>query len=130
MSAGVMRLRQDLPGRVLAWLYFTNSLGGAVGVLVAGFVLVGMAGLPGVLTAAASLNLLVALGALLISSGPRLEPTTPDAANDGARHGPPGRLEPSLLGMAFGTAIASVAYEIDWIRMLRWCSAAPPIRSS
>ena len=60
MSAGVLRLRRGRPGRTLALLYFANSLGAAVGVLVAGFYLVELAGLPGTLLAAAMLNLVVA----------------------------------------------------------------------
>lgn len=121
MSAGVMRLRRDLPGRVLAWLYFTNSLGGAVGVLLAGFVLLELAGLPGVLTAAAVINLLVALGAFLIARREEATPPAPMPATPPLIEPEPlpaARLEPILLGITFGTAIASFAYEIDWIRML------------
>src|SRR4051812_17051294 len=47
MSAGVMRLRTARSGHVLGLLYFTNSLGAAVGVLVAGFALIAWFGLPG-----------------------------------------------------------------------------------
>ncbi len=60
MSAGVLRLSAARPGRTLSLLYFSNSLGAAAGVLVAGFYLVDLAGLPGTLLAAAMLNLLVA----------------------------------------------------------------------
>ncbi len=66
MSAAVLRAQRELPGRVLSWLYFTNSLGAAIGVLLAGFVLVDLAGLPGVLVAAAAVNLIVALGAMVL----------------------------------------------------------------
>ena len=64
MSAGVLRTLRtgaDRSGRVLAMLYFTNSIGAAAGGLAAGFWLVGLAGLPGTLYAAAALNLLVAV---------------------------------------------------------------------
>src|SRR5215208_6847818 len=60
MTAGVLRLRSRRPGRTLSMLYFSNSLGAAVGVLVAGFYLVALAGLPGALLSAALLNLVVA----------------------------------------------------------------------
>ena len=53
MSAGVLRLNPSRPGRSLALLYFANSLGAAAGVLVAGFYLVALAGLPGTLLTAA-----------------------------------------------------------------------------
>ena len=49
MTAGVLRRIPSYPGRTLSLLYFTNSLGAAVGVLIAGFVLFDMAGLPGTL---------------------------------------------------------------------------------
>jgi spermidine synthase len=61
MSAGVLRLRRRDEGRSLSLLYFANSLGAAVGVLVAGFYLVELSGLPGTLLVAAMLNLVVAL---------------------------------------------------------------------
>src|SRR5919199_2133305 len=61
MSAGVLRLASARPGHVLALLYFANSLGAALGVLVAGFYLIAIAGLPGTLLAAGSINLAVAL---------------------------------------------------------------------
>src|SRR5690349_8061585 len=47
MSAEVLRRFPATPGRVLALLYFTNGLGGAFGVLLSGFWLVGRAGLAG-----------------------------------------------------------------------------------
>ena len=48
MSAGVIR-RGRAPGGTLALLYFSNSFGASVGVLVAGFWLLAVAGLPGTL---------------------------------------------------------------------------------
>ena len=60
MTAGVLRLSAGGRAGSLSLLYFSNSLGAAVGVLVAGFYLVDLAGLPGTLLAAAMLNLLVA----------------------------------------------------------------------
>lgn len=120
MSAGIIRLWPAQPGRVLSWLYFTNSLGGAVGVLVAGFVLVDLAGLPGTLAVAGGLNLIVALLAFVIgrASAAPVTAVVPPAPIDSLA--PEGEsVSPRLLlAMAFGTAVASFAYEIDWIRML------------
>lgn len=115
MSAAVLRLAPAAPGRVLGWLYFTNSLGAAIGVLLAGFVLVERTGLPGVLAAAATANLLVALLAVVLArSGAG---AAPPAAHDAA---PTSRApHRGLLLWAAGlTAFASFCYEIDWIRML------------
>jgi spermidine synthase len=120
MSAGIIRLWPSQPGRILSWLYFTNSLGGAVGVLLAGFVLVDLAGLPGTLAAAGALNLLVALLAFVVgraSAAPVLAVEPAPAVVTPTADG--GSLSPRLLlGLTFGTAVASFAYEIDWIRML------------
>src|SRR4051812_46424810 len=57
MSAGILRLRPRRPGRTLSMLYFSNSVGAALGVLLAGVYLVKLAGLPGTLLSAAMLNL-------------------------------------------------------------------------
>jgi spermidine synthase len=51
-------------GRVLGLLYFANSIGAAVGVLVAGFYLIGLVGLPGTIVTAGIINCLVGLTAL------------------------------------------------------------------
>ncbi len=59
MSAGVVRRVPDRAGRALSMLYFANSLGAAGGVLIAGFWLVALAGLPGTLVAAAIINIVV-----------------------------------------------------------------------
>jgi spermidine synthase len=125
MSAGALRLVPRRPGRTLSLLYFSNSLGAAVGVLLAGFWLVEIAGLPGTLLVAAMLNLAVATGTILViarargqgaerAAGPvSLKPSARVAA-EGSAPAPTGL----LLFTAFGTAVASFVYEIDWIRML------------
>jgi spermidine synthase len=62
MSAGVIRRVSKTTadtGRTLSVLYFANSIGAAIGVLVAGFYLIGLVGLPGTLLTAAVINLLV-----------------------------------------------------------------------
>ena len=71
LSAEVLRRFPMSPGRVLSLLYFTNGLGGAVGVLVGGFWLVAKLGLAGTLAVAGLLNLFVGAavaGAVWIST--------------------------------------------------------------
>jgi spermidine synthase len=128
MTAGVLRLRGDRPGRTLSLLYFSNSLGASVGVLVAGFYLVELAGLPGTLLTAAMLNLAVAAVTVgVIAAGrrnaaePAGERRVKEAAKLARASSPTkkrSRLERLLLFTTFGTAVASFIYEIDWIRML------------
>jgi spermidine synthase len=130
MSAGALRLERvergaaASPGRLLALLYFANSLGAAAGVLIGGFVLVRVAGLPGTLVAAAITNFLVALLVMLVVRDVAAETTAP-IEGDAAPSAPtrlsalagPG-LTRALLAIAGGTAVASFIYEIAWIRML------------
>ena len=47
LTGGVLRLRPERAGYAIAMLYFTNSLGAALGVLASGFYFIGAAGLPG-----------------------------------------------------------------------------------
>src|SRR5471032_1284959 len=60
MSSGLARAHPSAAGESVAMLYFTNSLGAAVGVLVSGFVLIAWAGLPGTLRFAGLINLALA----------------------------------------------------------------------
>ena len=126
MSAGVLRLGAGQPGRTLSLLYFSNSLGASVGVLVAGFYLIELAGLPGTLLTAAMLNLLVAGATMgVISAARRRDPARARdvRARKAAAVSPSparktSRLERLLLFTSLATAVASFIYEIDWIRML------------
>ncbi len=122
MSAGVLRLAPSRPGRTLALLYFANSLGAAGGVLLAGFYLVSLAGLPGTLVTAAMLNLGVGLLTIGVGAASRQHsPQGPLAVTipvEPTAEGGSAGLERLMLGAAFGTAVASFIYEIAWIRML------------
>jgi spermidine synthase len=148
MTAGAMRIAGGRPGHTLSILYFANSLGAAIGVLVAGFYLVKTVGLPGTLAVAAVLNILVAAMVVVAERGFEWEEaqrrgmagSDPQPAGAAARTAAAGEIEPPggpaagpagdtqrdalrglgrvLLFVAFGTAVASFIYEIAWIRML------------
>lgn len=120
MAAGLVRMAPDRPGSGVATAYLLNTLGGAAGVLVAGFLFIGWFGFAGTSVAAATLNLLAA-GLVWTSVrgavGPSLAP--PVEQEEAGRAPPEARvLSLVLLPVAFGTALASFAYEIGWIRML------------
>lgn len=124
MTAGAIRMAPREPGRTLSMMYFANSLGAAAGVLLAGFVLLQWGGLRGTLFVAAAMNILVA-AVVLIAQGAASEPQVPVPSSTGARPSPAapsaddvGGVPAILLLVAFGTAVASFAYEIAWIRML------------
>lgn len=88
MSAAAIRFFPGRPGRDLSLLYFGNSFGAAVGVLVAGFVLLRLGGLPGTLATAAAINVVVFAAALLaeryLSARPRAAREAGAAAAKGA----------------------------------------------
>src|SRR5437868_2487033 len=123
ISAGILRRWTVRPGAVLSWLYASNSFGAAVGVLLAGFYLVSRFDFPGTLAFAAILNFAAAAITLAIVRRWK-EPATPAPASfervEIVSPGLASQRQTSwlLLGAAFGTAVASFAYEIAWIRML------------
>lgn len=118
MSAGLLRRHPERPGEALALLYFTNSFGAAIGVLVSGFVLIDRLGLPGTIQFAGALNLGLAAVVWLLARGPDHAPVTvPEAAPDRTAPTVAASLR-LMLVIAFLTGAASFIYEIGWIRML------------
>jgi spermidine synthase len=116
MTAGVIRRYPQQSGGTISLLYFTNSLGAAVGVLASGFWLIGTLGLPGTIMVAGAINVVLAAAVALIvradqSAAVGAPATTPTnaAADRSAR---------VMLAAAFVTGMASFIYEIGWIRML------------
>jgi spermidine synthase len=115
MSAGILRRDRERSGEILSFLYFTNSIGAALGALLSGFVLVGRFGLPGTLACAAALNIFIALVALAQRGEHAPIAARPPAPGDRpARAG----LVRLLLIVSFGTGLSSFMYEIGWIRLL------------
>ena len=119
MTGGVLRLRPERAGYVVAMLYFTNSLGAAAGVLASGFYFIAAAGLPGTLAAAGVVNLAVAIAVLLVrpprENAVAAAPAPVAPALAAAAAVPRLRL---LLAVAALTGASSFMYEIGWIRML------------
>ncbi len=115
MSAGLLRRHPARPGEAIALLYFTNSLGAAIGVLVSGFVLIDRLGLPGAMQMAGFFNIGLAVIVWLIAPGRDKQPEPMRvAANSDASITPVA----VMLFVALLTGAASFIYEIAWIRML------------
>lgn len=114
MSGAILRRFPGRDGSNLATLYFSNSMGAALGVLVASFILIGLLGLPGTLQLAGVINLLIGASALLFARTPETVPHV--------EPNPQGRLSRRLpavfLAASFVTGMASFIYEVSWIRML------------
>ena len=118
MSAGVIRLFPDTGGRSLAMLYFTNSLGAAIGVLASGFVLIARVGLPGTILSAGILNVILAIAVWFLAKGLAVAGPAPAAAASAGTGDRGSLLGRTILVLAFATGGASFVYEITWIRML------------
>jgi predicted membrane-bound spermidine synthase len=117
MSGAIVRRSPERSGQTLALLYFTNSLGAAIGVLASGFVLVGKVGLPGTIMTAGLLNVLLALVVWGIAKQENNALPAPASAPD-VQDGGTSRFERIILAGAFATGAAAFMYEIAWIRML------------
>lgn len=118
MSAGILRRDRERSGEILSFLYFTNSIGAALGALLSGFVLVGRFGLPGTLACAAALNLGIAVIALLQRGEHAPIAAAPEPTDDTALARRRAGLVRLLLLVSFGTGLSSFMYEIGWIRLL------------
>ena len=116
MSAGVIRRFPETPGSSIAMLYFTNSIGAAIGVLASGFWLIEAVGLPGTIKSAGLINVILAVTVWILV---RLDP---QAETQAKRSEKPADADSSLSSLfliaAFITGAASFIYEIGWIRML------------
>jgi predicted membrane-bound spermidine synthase len=114
MSAGLIRRYPRAPGETLSMLYFTNSLGAALGVLASGFILIERLGLPGTVQAAGAMNLGLAAIVLVLARGGEPRPAPAAHAQEPRRES----AYPLLAAVAMLTGTASFIYEIGWIRML------------
>jgi len=117
MTTGVMRLGAR-PGRGLSLLYFLNSAGAALGVLISGFVLIPRLGLPGTIMLAGACNTAVALAAYLTACAGRSPAHAQTAADATTPPRAPRQELRLLLAVAALTGLSSFLYEVAWIRML------------
>lgn len=124
MAGGILKYYPDNNGYNLATLYFSNSFGAAIGVIVNGFVFIPQVGLPGALLIGGFINVIVALAVYGLGKQEQdIEPveTATAAAKPASFHFTlPDRwtLPAVLLSVAAFTGTASFLYEIAWIRML------------
>lgn len=110
--------REESVGRNFGLLYSLNTLGAALGCALCGFFIIGWLGLLHTALLAASLNVAVALGALLLSRGaaPPIE-LTPEAPPAPAQ-AIPAQMRAPLLAAFVVTGFASLCYEVLWFRLL------------
>ncbi len=116
MSGGLIRRFPGQDGDALGGLYFTNSIGAAIGALASVFILIPAVGLPGTTATAGLLNFVVAGLALRLARAPEPLPNPPTSRQPGDGIG--SRLLLVVLAATALSGAASFVYEIAWIRML------------
>ncbi len=121
MSGGYLRIAPREDGEILGGLYFSNSIGAAMGALAATFVLLPWIGMPGAMLVAGGINILVGLAAWGLSRQADVQgaPTTPRPADSAAVAPPADRGFYRVVLLAAGiTGASSFVYEIGWVRLL------------
>jgi predicted membrane-bound spermidine synthase len=119
MTAGLIRRIPQAPGSIVAMLYFTNSIGAAIGVLAAGFLFIGWVGLPGTLVIAGFINIIVAAVVWLEDKKSRsYQSGTRSTIGSALSSTTPSIIYTTFLLIALLTGLSSFIYEIGWIRML------------
>jgi spermidine synthase len=129
LGVALVRIGRDGGQQAFPLLYFTNSIGAAVGVLLASYYLIPQLGTEGSLHLAAAGNILIALGLAVI--GYRLRPALEQSGERFSElERPPllhhhwneaGTFNTSVtlfLWLSLFTGLASFVYEIGWIRLL------------
>ena len=119
LCAVLIRTREDA-GRHLGPIYGLNTIGAAIGALIAGFVLVEQLGLRGSVWAANLINLGVGAAAWQVGRSASSDAYRPATLNDANALLPtylPRRITAVVL---FGSGFATLAYEIVWFRALRY----------
>ncbi len=113
MCGGFIRKYPSIPGKSISLLYFSNSLGAALGLLVSTFYLIGKLGLPGTIFTAGLIN----IGIAILVYGYSKHPVTNSQANLDKNYLPQ-IFSLLFLTASFFTGMASFIYEVAWIRML------------
>lgn len=123
MAAGFIRRFPGANGYKIAFLYFTNTLGASLGVLLSGFYLVERIGLKGAIVTGGILDIIVATGVFILCRNytelmeqNRISEEQKTLQNTNSKVKPEYYLP--LLIVSGVTAAASFMYEIGWIRML------------
>lgn len=128
MSAGIIRMFPSAEGRPLGWLYATNATGGAIGLLISGFILLPKFGLPMTSVVAGVINIIVAVLVWFSIRRSFAEDYERNnfslwVSNDAVTASDTAipkdiTFKKGILAAAFLTGAASFCYEIGWIRML------------
>jgi len=121
----IVTTSDDQIGKQLAWLYGVNTLGASAGALTSSYLLCGLYGLDGTTRIAAGLNVLLAIGAYLLSGAAASErdklaelPQLSQAASLPPLDGPADSSYRFILALSFTSGLVALGYEILWYRVL------------
>ena len=117
LAAALTRSSPRDSGKTVSALYFANSFGGVFGSLAVGFFLVDFGGLPGSMYAGGIASAAAGVAAWIAHHRYDSPAPVTAAVVASGRKVRPGLL-PYLVVAAFGTGLASLVYEIVWVRML------------
>ncbi|MFP4162842.1 MAG: fused MFS/spermidine synthase [Chitinispirillaceae bacterium] len=125
MAGGVLRRFPGLSGYKISFIYFVNTLGASLGVLLSGFYFVKIAGLNGAITAGGVIDIFVGISVLLfcikdkkpVKTGLQKKTFSTSTKPLITSQEKQNYLYP-LLWVSAISAAASFIYEIGWIRML------------
>jgi spermidine synthase len=122
IAGGIVRHNKETSGRVISVLYFINSLGGAVGVLLSGFYLIEKYAFPGTVRFAGIMDIAVGVGVIalcLVNKEPQnIRPKVAGKTPVKPIVQPIDGMVRTLFLVAGATAASSFIYEVGWIRML------------
>lgn len=119
ISSFLFKLENNINrGKILASLYFTNTIGGVAGIFLSGFILLDYLGLRETITLAGYVNIFIALVIIFLQKKEKIKDTTKDITDT-----LPNSLKLDdryylLFFVAFLTGFSSFIYEVTWIRML------------
>ena len=106
----------------VGWLYFLNSLGAVVGVILAGFFLIKTYGLDSTIYSAAIVNIGLGLTALLISKYVNLDNIKSDIEVEKSNRNKNEFITPNIVKLAIVSSgisgMAALLYETLWVRLL------------
>ena len=114
-SLSLVRTQSEDRGSILCFLYFSNSIGGALGVLLCGFIFIELFGLPGSLYIAAITNLTISLISFVLTFENKKQKLYITKKPSTTMQN---KLNYILIAISFITGCASFMYEIAWVRML------------
>jgi len=117
MSGAILRRYEENRGRSVSLLYFNNSIGAAAGVLISGFFLIDLVGLPWTIRFAGLLNIGLAAVVWLLSNK-EAEDSIDQLRTVREGQGPSSLNYWAFLFISLVTGAASFIYEVGWIRML------------